>query len=467
MKISERSNQVLIGVVPELDHSATLLLRRLADEAGRRGIGIGFLLTANTPALKDLAWQAPREHVAHPAVSLPPDRRNVWLARRSGLYDYGVDKAQRWYERQARQASWLLAEGPPTAFYCWNRACCLQGCLGELLEAGGVPVGTIEWGCLPESFLVTARRQNFRGWRCPDPLPDSDTEAPARLPAALSVGTGLYRQPPPALEHHPANLLAAKSRGPKVVYLGFSEVDSFACPADHADARTYLPFSASCLDLARQISDGNPDGVTVFKPHPLHNPHATGRAGDRLWIVDGDPAAWIRWADVVVAGGSKLELTAALDGKPVVCVGGGLLWGSGLSADVHTPHQLRQALRNPPPADRGQLNRWVARMARQELLCPVDNGTDLEPFFRSLDQLRQRPTAATGTWRVGRMVGRLLAKLGLSRARAAGQTAAGKCTALRSKKTGECQSITSRPPRSTIAPPDAKSARASVSPPPA
>lgn len=397
MHATTRTTRVLLGILPKLPPSTSRVLEQAALQAADHGIEVSLLLNQPDSPLERWHWQPDPEPADHAPPDLPPQRRQVWIERRAVMFDYGHDKAARWYQRQQQLAARILHSGPPEAFFCWNRACCLQGCLAELLESSGVPAGTIEWGCLPDSLLITARPQNFRGWTCADPLDSHDGAASPPAPTGpVKAAAGLYRQSSPELEGHEAVIAGAGRTGPRIVCLGFSEVDSFAFPPRQPEARTYLPFSDSCLDLARQASAANPDGITVFKPHPMHDQLSPGRVDERLWVVEGDPEIWLDWADLVIASGSKLELTAAVAGKPVICVGGGLLWGSGLAAEVATEDQLRQAVTRPPaPATGDDIRLHLTRVAGQELLLPQATGGTIKPLLRSLDRIRKRRDAGS------------------------------------------------------------------------
>jgi|GEM_PF-4449472 len=263
-----------------------------------------------------------------------------WAYRYAEWRNCDFCRAIKWAIRTHWLAEALWEKYHPKIFFCWNRSCCQFGYTAEIMEKKGAVVIDIEWGCLPSSILVTARDCTFPNWESPRIY--SNRPPTFSLGNIAPVSTGIYAQNSKLYTEY--KYLAEIESKIRVLYLGVCEVDAFCVPSFHQDRKRYLPFSRNGNHLFQQIASLMPNAVCAYKPHPQTRNCMPRQVSTNSYIVDGNPGDWIQWADVIVTNGSKMEVDAVFHGKKLICVGGGLFWGTEVASCVKSLPDLKNAL---------------------------------------------------------------------------------------------------------------------------
>lgn len=238
----------------------------------------------------------------------------------------------------------LLAAEKPDVVYIWNPYCCAYGILGELAQAVGCKVRTIELGVLPDTLQ----------------LDDGFLHSSAVLARYARVKGGFARQGHEVMEHmRGRNDARGYAQGqaelpPKATLLpgdigilvfGLSDVDAGVIPGWAPERRGPYPHHLNGIALSRAIASRSSHYKVIFKPHPNHNqwPKDVPLAAN-AWVVNGDARPLLQWCDVVVANGSKMEVEAMLADRPVVNIGKGILSFSEASYRVESWEEVDQVI---------------------------------------------------------------------------------------------------------------------------
>lgn len=343
--------KLVISVIPELPRTEKELLLQCQHILNDIGVSCHFVSCTPSncwPSTLDCLPPIPGRYRRGALKRLLASPRGIlllikWVQRYCVHAAVPSRVAMRWFYGIKDTCEDFLSAGV-THFACWNRSCCAYGLLAELLELSSTTVSTIEWGCHPNTLMLTSRPQNIPGWNCKR----AAAITPHCMGKVLNSATdfapsNLYSKSPSKSLQMVESCQNYQLR-PRILYLGLSEVDSFVIPNWHSDRKRFLPFSRNCLHLANLLAKINKDGVTVFKPHPSHNTYVDKRLGNGLHVVSGDPKCFIDWADIVITNGSKLEIDVLMHRKPLILVGSGFLWGTGVANEVSTVAQLREAI---------------------------------------------------------------------------------------------------------------------------
>jgi hypothetical protein len=235
----------------------------------------------------------------------------------------------------------------PDLFLCWNPHSPSFGIMADTARFLGINVGAIEGGLLPGTFILDDKGTLATSWvfnRTVTYLtPEKFKTTGERIFNELrQKSISLYEQPILALPEPLSNL---DDQCIKVLVIGIDMVDSGSLPETDADRLGLLPFHQSCNAQAMAIAATDKNFMVILKPHPSHNyGPQVAELSSNCWIVNSNPDELIKWADVVVCSGSKMELSAFLAGKPLVNIGAGLLYKKKCSYDVDGPSQLREQI---------------------------------------------------------------------------------------------------------------------------
>jgi hypothetical protein len=235
----------------------------------------------------------------------------------------------------------------PNLFICWNPHSAAFGVMAEAARIMGIKVGAIEWGLLPDSFILDKDGTLATSRVFNRPILYKD---PKRfLKRGEEIFTHLsqksisfYKQTSQIL---PNALLETGPEQTRILVLGIDMVDSACVPEDDPDRLGLLPFHTSCLFQAESIAETDPNFRVILKPHPGHNFYPESKQiSSQCWIINSDPDELIKWADVVVCSGSKMEFAAILCRKPLVNIGAGTLYKKGCTYEVSQISQLRDCI---------------------------------------------------------------------------------------------------------------------------
>lgn len=235
----------------------------------------------------------------------------------------------------------------PDLFLCWNPHSPSFGPMADTARLMGIATGAIEWGLLPGTFILdksgTLATSQIFNRAVNYSEPEKFKMTGERIFFNLSQKSiSLYQQ---TTEQLPKELLNANDGGIKILVIGIDMVDSGSYPENHPDRFGLLPFHTSCRAQALAIAALNSNFKVVLKPHPSHNYKSeSGQIAANCWVVNSNPDELIKWADVIICSGSKMEFSALFAGKPLVNVGAGILYKKGCSYEANTALQLLEQI---------------------------------------------------------------------------------------------------------------------------
>lgn len=223
---------------------------------------------------------------------------------------------------------------------CWNPYCATFGVMADFFSNNGRIVYTFEYGPIPGGLMIDkgliVNSENLRIFpkiTFPKKILDNNFK---------EKRTNAYKQKNPNI---PEEIF--KSRMDKVLILGLSEVDSGVYPSWGNDRKLFYPFFKNGLDAAWKLSKACSNQIFIYKPHPNHNRFQRDlQITDNLWIINGDTQKLIQLADWVVGNGTKVENDALLVEKPLINLGAGFCYHSGLSHVVNSIEEFRTLLNN-------------------------------------------------------------------------------------------------------------------------
>jgi hypothetical protein len=279
-----------------------------------------------------------------------------WLARITVLTGQETPPKDRFrlLEIVAGTSDYLIEELRPDLFLSWNTLCPHTGIAHDLCLARGIPSLMIERGFLPSSWYL--ERGGLLGHSVIAGLPLEDLVARERRDDYAASGRALLRSLNLAAYSRYAQRndgaliqgldarLEGKS-GRKIVFLPPDDTSLAFVPVGHDDRKKTMPGFADSFEAAKAMARANPDGLTVFKPHPSFKERKFDTAGlPGLLVVDHNFHELIAWADIVATTGSGLGLVAWLAGKPVVLMARDIWQGKGVFYEALDADALPQAL---------------------------------------------------------------------------------------------------------------------------
>lgn len=275
--------------------------------------------------------------------------RNKWYSRLKSHYP-PADNAVIGYKMlkgMVRAAVKYFCSVKPALFICWNPHSPTFGIWADTAQLMGIPVAAVEWGLLPGTYILdqdgtlAASRIFNRAVLYNNPKRFLTTGE--RIFEELhQQSTSLYQQVTEAL---PDNFTNTDGHEIRILLIGIDMVDSGSLPENHPEHLGLLPFHTSCTQQALDIAEADANFKVIFKPHPSHNhDKKSGALAANCWMSNSNPDELIKWADVVVCSGSKMEFSALLADKPLVNIGAGILYKKGCSYEVNEPAQLQQTI---------------------------------------------------------------------------------------------------------------------------
>lgn len=249
--------------------------------------------------------------------------------------------------KKLKESLRFLCTVQPDLLICWNPYSAAHGLLGVAAQQMGIPVGGMDWGLLPQTFIVDPKGTLASSLVFNRRI--AYTNAEELLRAGNQVYTGLkdtsislYAQ---ASKPLPEVLQITNPAKTRILLIGIDELDSGAIPDTDPDRRGLLPFHESNKAAGLAFAAADSDFQVIIKPHPSHNYLKDDRQlAENCWVLNINPEELITWADVVVCSGSKMEISVLLKNKPLVNVGAGLLYNKGCTYEVHQPGELREVV---------------------------------------------------------------------------------------------------------------------------
>lgn len=226
--------------------------------------------------------------------------------------------------------------------FIWNPFCSAFGILGECLDVLNVKTFTIEHGPLKNSLLLD------KGLVYNSQLLKSFTN---QLNGNFEFGNKIYEELKEinSLLHNqnkvniPSKFL--NNNKIKIVVFGLSEVDANVYPYWAKERKQGFPFFKNGLSKSIYIAKLSNRFQVIFKPHPSHNFEKGNRQVlENLWIINGDPIEIIKWSDLVIANGTKLEIDSIVNQKPVININTGLLWFTNATYKVHKKNEILETI---------------------------------------------------------------------------------------------------------------------------
>lgn len=242
----------------------------------------------------------------------------------------------------------------PDVFLVWNPGCYQFSFPASFMKRKGVLIRFMEWGAVPGTFIFTKRSSIYFSKKFEKEIIQVNDNVGVKQYIfdqiqnilAGEEGLNLYNQDRLVINQE----LAFWSNGkPKLLVLGLSEADSLVIPNAHEDRKIYLPFFQNSLDAALSLSNSLPDWDIVFKPHPNLNYTTPGFKSKNCLVVMGNPDEFIRRTDVTIAFGTKLEINVVLQGKPLILLGSGLFFGTGVGYSFYNLKNMLDFLEKGVP----------------------------------------------------------------------------------------------------------------------
>jgi phosphoserine phosphatase len=319
------------------------------------------------------AAQLRRENIARALEQIDADK---WLARINILTGQETPPEGRYrlLEIIAGTSDFLLDTLQPALFLSWNTLCPHTGIAHELCRARGIPSLMFERGFLPSAWYLERGgllgHSVISGLSLEDLVPADQREAYAVSGRALLRSLNLssysrYAQHRDASRIRGLEAAMQGKNGHRIVFLPPDDTSLAFLPADHDDRRKTLPHFTDSFEAAKAVARANPDGLTVFKPHPSFKERTFDTAGlPGFQVMDHDFHELIAWADIVVTTGSGLGIVAWLGGKPVVLMGRDIWHGKGIFYEALEPSALPQTLAEAAARRDGD-----AREGRFQIFC--------------------------------------------------------------------------------------------------
>jgi hypothetical protein len=143
-------------------------------------------------------------------------------------------------------------------------------------------------------------------------------------------------------------------------------------------------------EMAVRIAEDLADWKVIYKPHPLAPLIDTTHPN--LEISAANPISLIGKCDAVVANGTKLELDAIQNGKPLILSGGGFLSNSQAARLASTHESIIDAVRSleqwhDPEAAATALAAFVGSKAATSWYSVTNEGNEAQPLDALLDRL--------------------------------------------------------------------------------
>lgn len=281
---------------------------------------------------------------------------DTWQARIDTLtgQDTPVPERARLLEIVAGTSDYLLETLRPGLFLSWNTLCPHTGIAHELCRARGIASLMFERGFLPSSWYL--ERGGLLGHSVISGATLEALVPPERFDTYAQDGRSLVRtlnlvgysryaqRKDNALIARLTDRMAGKT-GHKIVFLPPDDTSLAFLPVAHEDRKKTLPGFADSFDAAKAVARANPDGLTIFKPHPSFKELAFNTEGlPGLLVENHDFHELIDWADIVVTTGSGLGIVAWLAGKPVVLMARDVWYGKGVYYEAVAAEALPETL---------------------------------------------------------------------------------------------------------------------------
>nr|WP_315255316.1 hypothetical protein [uncultured Flavobacterium sp.] len=225
------------------------------------------------------------------------------------------------------------------AVFIWNPYCSAFGVFSESLKKLNVEIYSIEYGALKNTLLIdngfVFDSKLLSSFNC-----NFEYYNESLYKSMLNTNNNLYKQEELIL---PDRFI--DSNKIKILVLGLSEVDANVYPYWSKERKSVYKFFKNGLEQAKYISNLSNNFIVIFKPHPSHNTEVIDKeVYSNLWVLNGNPIDAIKWSDIVVANGTKLEIDAIINNKPVVNITNGLLWQANASYKVSKKEDIKQIL---------------------------------------------------------------------------------------------------------------------------
>jgi hypothetical protein len=310
-----------------------------------------YKLKTSKPTLIDKTLDKLKKAFSTQSAPLAIDQ-DKWIQRLQRWAGFEDDnRALRMYDSYVHKAVQVFGDNKPDYFFCWNPFCCHYGIANDVAEVFNIKTGGIEWGYLPNTFLLDKdgtlaksylfNNNTLDNFTAPD-LNLFEQEGQEIFNQLQTQSLSIYTQ---AKVEIPEECLKDDATRPKILVLAIDEIDAGAYPATHPEREGLLPFHKSSVDQATRVATANDSYRVIFKPHPSHNLYPQNQQlTHNSWVVNGNPDQLIEWADVIFCAGSKMEFSALLKNKPLITFGAGLLYGKGCSYEISDTNQLNTVI---------------------------------------------------------------------------------------------------------------------------
>ena len=255
----------------------------------------------------------------------------------------------------------VLRKFHPDRILLWNEFYAFHWVLRGLCREIKIPVGYMEFGCIPGTLVIEAKGQQGESYPARHPykfgrLPVTSAEkeqAGQLLPYLYK--TELNRNVQPRRTGTLERLVKKKSGRPVITYLGQNDYESGLCPYTARTKRYHSPIFKSTLEgleYLRLLSIQN-DWTLLYKPHPiveaLQKIKVLRKGNGYEYLKDVNINEVIDHSDVLVTILSQSAYLALIRGKPAVMLGYTQLRHAGCTYEAFSRRkiesQIKEAIR--------------------------------------------------------------------------------------------------------------------------
>ena len=372
-------------VPKECDASAAYLFQALE----KKGYPI-FLLSKGHRETRRYSLGQLFEYRSAFNLTIPDWLPKKWIPR---LYEKPEVSAEEHYEKLKKDALSILSLVTPNFLVVWNAEAPNYGVLSDIAAANGVNILHSERGLIPASIYIDEhgvlnRSSRLCYWKDTRSKFSYQELGQSVLSLVSNASTVRHR----FRRYESLKLWASigsKSFSKIFVIFGSPSCENGFAGEDPYINRSIFPLFPSYFELFDFLVNRFPEVFWVYKPHP-HSKLIDLPDYTNLITSHAHPDFLIEKGDAFLFHGSKLELQAALSGKPVVLLGYGELWGSEAVFEINSQRDLSNVIQKivaegeSVGSDQKKLRDYLGWLS-QEFLYFADPECCTIPFMKDND----------------------------------------------------------------------------------
>jgi hypothetical protein len=340
-----KNQKLLITVIPKLNNSQLLVFEKIIEILKSNNNMLNFCFCKNQDShfknevIIEKKSKTYRLFAIMSFIIFNPNRVLTWFMRikfkESGFF-ISLNKLS----KQLIHASKVFNSFD--SILCWNPYCSTFGVMANFLAYYKKTIYTIEYSPIPgglivdKGFIVNSENLSLFSQI------KNSRQIKSFFDCKQIESTNNYIQNKPLIPE-----MLVDSKRTKVLVLGLSDVDSGIYPRWSEERKLFYPIFKNSFDAAINLSRACKNAMFIFKPHPHHNIHNLDiKVTENLWIINGNAENLIEISDVVVGNGTKVENDVLLKNKPLINIGAGFCYHSGLSIVVDSIAAFQEVLKN-------------------------------------------------------------------------------------------------------------------------